>query len=135
MRQYTLRTRAGKMHTSYILAKSFLKEPTDSPHPLPPLLITHSCPIWYALVTAATAGKLIKIKLCVLSSVACFLQGCWAAGFMPLLHLHTCFMSHPSQGEEAENEDALMQEPGFPKYSEEQDHSKGWANVLMIPNI
>lgn len=74
MRQHTQRARVGKMRNSYILAKYFLKEATDPPYPLPPLPISHSCPIWYVLVTAATLAKLIKIKLCVLC-VACFLQG------------------------------------------------------------
>lgn len=36
---------------------------------------------------------------------------------------------------EPESEDALMQQPGFPRCSEEQDYRKGQANILMVPNI
>lgn len=130
MRQHTQRARVGKMCNSYILAKYFPKEATDPPYPLPPLPISHSCPIWYVLVTAATLAKLIKIKLCVLR-VFCKVLGSRIHASPPSPHM-LYVASQP--GEEAEREDALMQQPGFPWRPEEQGHSEAWANILT-PNI
>lgn len=46
---------------------------------------------------------------------------------------HMLYVTLQPKGE-PESEDALMQQPGLLRYSEEQDYRKGQANILTVPN-